>query len=257
MILKAITLLLITASILSAKPHLFSRDYALTYGSLIHILSLHTTIIIDEKNNYTIRVKAVPKGVVKLLVGREEIYKSEGIYDPQEQLFRPKVYTKEAIYTKKKNVKKAFFYENNKSISGLKTSYKKSGGKWQMVSQRAKAYKEWMDNDIVSMLYNLGTYAKRIPADEALEMKALDANKKGGFVSLFSPTPKTAKEVAKNLDLSDQTLIHLNINQPIYKTKKGKFVLALSNEDHYFEHGILKNVLLFGDVKIQSKPKSK
>lgn len=104
------------------------------------------------------------------------------------------------------------------------------------------------DNDLLSLFFNINSILSTIPEGKKKVEHAIGARNDKGEIIITNPTGKKRRELARLMPNNENRLITVVVDQDIFKSGKGELYLNL-DKDHLAIDAMLKDVLLFGDVK--------
>lgn len=250
---KFIIILYIFTLNLIASNMQINGIYDIEYGSFLPLGTADAKLIIDEKNNYELSISAQTTGLVKVLSNnRSEEYKSlgkiiNGQFIPEKFIKIKKDNVKERIreYTIDKNDKKIYVddYTEIKSKfydSKLNVKYK------TLKAQNNYILDYFAKDDILSLFFNLKEKFSKFKQNIDYKLKALGANKTKGIINIF--IPKDKKEINKYLNTKSNMKFIAYINQKIFQSERGELLISI-NKKGFCDYAVLKDVLLFGDIK--------
>ena len=220
-----------------------SAKYKVTFGIFGEIGIAKTNLHVEDKI-YKITVHAKTTGMANLLSGeREEWYESKGVL--KNNILVPDYYKKTVQrYSSykgktilKKDIKKYIFDHNKKQLHVEKTKLKGSIKTFE--KQKGDYY---APNDLLSLFFN---FKKMLPSLEVTSdstFYAVGANKTDGRIDI---KPLHVKD---EFDWKKGHLMRVIVNDKIFASKKGELLINL-RDDGLCQEAILKDVLLFGDIK--------
>jgi hypothetical protein len=244
--LRYLLLFLLLASSLTAKD--ISATYKVTFGIFGQIGLAHTALHVEEKR-YEIKVHAKTTGMAKFLSGqREEWYLSSGKVD-KDGILIPDFYQKtvqryshkDGEQILKKDTKKYIFSHDTK---GLHVEHTKHRG--ESVSFETKKGEYYAPNDLLSLFFNFKKMLPSLEITKPLEFYAVGANKTDGRIDI-KPLKKPL-QAREEFGWSEGYMMRVIVNDDIFASDKGELLINL-REDGICTHGVLKDVLFFGDIK--------
>ena len=236
---------------------LFAKDitaiYRVSFGIFGQIGMAKTSLHVEGKR-YKITIEAKSTGFAAFISGdRVEHYESEGyvkdgflIPDVYEKIVKKEVSEDDDNGENRTIIKKYLlrydFNHKNKVITATKI---KTRGKQK--SEVVKKLKYYANNDILSLFFN---FKKLFPALELKKqhiLHAVGAQKNTGKIELL---PLDKKEFSKLMDIKSKNLKFLKVilRDKIFGSKKGELYLAL-DKNGFCEEAVLKDVILFGDIR--------
>jgi len=228
-----------------------NKNYTISYGIFGKLGVANAKVTIDKQNNYIIKMVAKATGVSAFLSQhKQETYISKGklinnkfVPNSFTKLVKNDVKTKQAYYTidhKNKIVK----------LKNIKTKLNQNTNKWDKI-QATKTLPYYAKNDILSLFFNLKYYIKEFKQGKEYDLHAIGANKNNGIINVIVPTKPQFKDINKDLKTNQDTILKVFINQKIFSSKRGELLISL-DKDGLCDIALLKDVLLFGDIKGKS-----
>ena len=264
--MKFFTLLILCASALFGE--MISAKYEISFGVFGAVGSANTRLV-REGDRYEIVMDAVAQGVAGSLSGqRRESFRSKGRVVAG--LLMPDLYVHEVSRKKgktSKNERKTYAFDYaRKTIKFQK--FKGAGGELQLVSDEILPY--FATNDLLSLFFN---FSKIPHSGDKFFVRAAGAKSADGRIDIQIPRGSAAANIASELgvappskadanssaeasakpggnsaDKQAATIYVVFINQPIFSSSRGELHLSL-NERGYADRAVLKDVLLFGDIR--------
>ena len=280
--MKFFATLILCASALLGET--ISAKYEISFGVFGAVGSANTRLV-RQGDRYEIVMDAVAQGVAGSLSGqRRESFRSKGRVVAG--LLMPDLYVHEVSRKKGKTTKNerktyAFDYAR-KTIKFQK--FKGSGGELQLVSDEILPY--FATNDLLSLFFN---FSKIPHSGDKFFVRAAGAKSADGRIDIQIPRGSAAANIASELGVAPPSDADTNsgaaastsssgadtktgttdvnfkgrgagadkqaaaiyvvfINQPIFSSSRGELHLSL-NERGYADRAVLKDVLLFGDIR--------
>lgn len=264
--MKFFAILILCASALFGET--ISAKYEISFGVFGAVGSANTRLV-REGDRYEIVMDAVAQGVAGSLSGqRRESFRSKGRVVAG--LLMPDLYVHEVSRKKGKTTKNerktyAFDYAR-KTIKFQK--FKGTGGELQLVSDEILPY--FATNDLLSLFFN---FSKIPHSGDKFFVRAAGAKSADGGIDIQIPRGSAAANIASELGVAPPSDADTNsgaaasakpsehgadkqaaaiyvvfINQPIFSSSRGELHLSL-NERGYADRAVLKDVLLFGDIR--------
>jgi len=237
---------------------IFAKDlnatYKVSFGIFGQIGIAKTSLHVEAKR-YKITVHAKSTGFASFLSGgRQEWYESEGKI--KDGLFIPDIYKK--IVQRKVNVSQDFSDEiktqtkryiliytfNHKTKTVIVTKIRIQGKKKSTSSEKLKFYS---NNDLLSLFFNFKTLFPNLNIKKHYILHAVGANKDTGKIDLFPLKKKNFSNLISG-DLTDLKVMKVILSDKIFASKKGELYLGL-NSRGFCEKAVLKDVILFGDIR--------
>ena len=264
--MKFFAILILCASALFGET--ISAKYEISFGVFSAVGSANTRLV-RQGDRYEIVMDAVAQGVAGSLSGqRRESFRSKGRIVAG--LLMPDLYVHEVSRKKGKTTKNerktyAFDYAR-KTIKFQK--FKGTDGELQLVSDEILPY--FATNDLLSLFFN---FSKIPHSGDKFFVRAAGAKSADGRIDIEKPRGSAAANIASELgvappsdanatssapasakpgehgtDKQAAAIYVVFINQPIFSSSRGELHLSL-NERDYADRAVLKDVLLFGDIR--------
>lgn len=245
-----------------------SAKYEISFGVFGAVGSANTRLV-RQGDRYEIVMDAVAQGVAGSLSGqRRESFRSKGRVVAG--LLMPDLYIHEVSRKKgktTKNERKTYAFDYAcKTIKFQK--FKGTGGELQLVSDEILPY--FATNDLLSLFFN---FSKIPHSGDKFFVRAAGAKGADGRIDIERPRGSAAANIASELGVAPPSDANANssaeasakpgehgadkqaaaiyvvfINQPIFSSSRGELHLSL-NERGYADRAVLKDVLLFGDIR--------
>jgi len=128
---------------------------------------------------------------------------------------------------------------------------KKHGKIYKQDKQSTKKLSYYSEDDMVTLFLNLGDKIRDKKSAKRYVMKAVGADKKKGRVDVIIPKKSEAKKMKKLVGKTKQGewLMRLIMHRKLYSSKKGELLVRMG-KDSIIQKAVLKDILLFGDVRI-------
>lgn len=143
------------------------------------------------------------------------------------------------------------FRFNRKNVSKSHFDFKKMKSIKSMEIERSESHKKLpyrAKNDLLSLFFNIQKILSTIPQGSKKIEHAVGARNDRGEILITNPSGKKRQELDRLMPNNEDRLITVLIDQDIFKSGQGELYLNL-DEDHLAIEAMLKDVLLFGDVK--------
>lgn len=217
-------------------------SYKATFGIFGTVGTIKNKIVKKSKT-YQIESRVQFAGLAKLLMGdQKEHYVSKGRM--QNGLMVSDSYTMTSTKKNKKTIKEYHINHKNKKVTKRVRKWEKG----KLVKDKKETLKFYAQDDLLTLYFNLGTAVKK--TGKKYHFKAVGLEKQQGKVQITVPSKAQqvpyVKDLGKGAALYAKALIH----QKNFKKKKGDILLALA-KDGYIEKSVIKDVVLYGDAKIQ------
>lgn len=231
--MKHILLLFCTIITLFSKPILLEKEYKISYG-ILGELGIAKAKIEVYNDQYTITMHAYTTGIAKFLSqNKQETYKSTGTVINNQYI--PKYYSKLVTNNKKYRFKEYNFDHIKKQVTEKKTTKKLKNAIWEEENE-TQTLNFYAQNDILSLFFNLKYFISNLPQKNQKTYYAIGANKENGKV---------------DINILEKQKLKVFINQKIFSSPKGELYISL-DKNGLCDEALLKDVLLFGDIKAKS-----
>ena len=223
-----------------------SVKYAVKFGIFGEIGVANATLKKDEaKKTYEITLDAKTRGLTNSISGnRREYFHSKGKIVAG--MLLPDIYTH--VVNRNKNGKerisrKIFTFDHAERAVSLKRESGYKGAKMDITNEPLGYYAV---NDLLSLFFN---FSKLQHSSNKFYTTAVGAKNENGRIDIIIPQDKQKTAVQNELETEFDPYI-VFINQKIFSSSKGELYLSL-DENGYANKAILKDVLLFGDIKAE------
>ncbi len=267
--MKFFAILILCASALFSET--ISAKYEISFGVFGAVGSANTRLV-RQGDRYEIVMDAVAQGVAGSLSGqRRESFRSKGRVVAG--LLMPDLYVHEVSRKKgkkgktTKNERKTYAFDYARKMIKFQ-KLKGTGGELQLVSDEILPY--FATNDLLSLFFNFSKIphsgdkffvraAGAKSADGRIDIERLRGSAAANIASELgvappsdadtnSGAPASAKPGEHGADKQAAAIYVVFINQPIFSSSRGELHLSL-NERGYADRAVLKDVLLFGDIR--------
>ncbi|NOQ30098.1 MAG: DUF3108 domain-containing protein [Helicobacteraceae bacterium] len=109
----------------------------------------------------------------------------------------------------------------------------------------------YASNDFQSLMFNLKTFLKSVPVGDRKETRVIGSNNNEGKILILHKKITQADRELFHEKLS--TLVGVVINQDIFAKDSTGELLVNFDKNEYIQEAILKDILMFGDVKLTRK----
>ncbi len=243
--MKQILILLSTFVLLitTAQAETIKASYKVEFGVFGEIGIANATLTRDE-NSYEIDVELIATGLAKRLSGkRKEHHLSKGhienglmVSDLYQVIKSHGSKTTNKVYTidhSKKTVTKSYKHWKNGKVTGE--------------SNTTMDY--YSKDDLLTLYFNLGNIIDNKQKSESYTFQAVGAEKQKGSVDVVIPKSNETEEFKEALgDKGTGWYARAIIHQDIFSSDKGELLLRI-NEDGITEKAVLKDLILFGDIR--------
>ncbi|MEA1953471.1 MAG: hypothetical protein U9O24_03680 [Campylobacterota bacterium] len=217
-------------------------NYKAKFGIFGTVGKLKTKIT-KNTNTYEIETKIKVMGTAKLLLrGHNETHISKG------RMVNGLMVSDSYISiqkSKNKTVHKEYRF-NHKNRFITKTYKKWKDGK--LIKNKTEKLDFYTKDDLLTVYFNLGVVVKK--RGRKYSFKVVGLEKQNGKVQITIPNKKQEypyiKDLGKGASLYAKALIH----QKNFKKKKGDILISIAS-DGYIQSSVIKDILLYGDAKIQ------
>ena len=264
--MKFFAILILCASAVFGET--ISAKYEISFGVFGAVGSANTRLV-RQGDRYEIVMDAVAQGVAGSLSGqRRESFRSKGRIVAG--LLMPDLYVHEVSRKKgktTKNERKTYAFDYARKMIKFQ-KLKGTGGELQLVSDEILPY--FATNDLLSLFFN---FSKIPHSGDKFFVRAAGAKSADGRIDIERPRGSAAANIASELGIASPSKADANssaeasakpsehgadkqaaaiyvvfINQPIFSSSRGELHLSL-NERGYADRAVLKDVLLFGDIR--------
>lgn len=118
----------------------------------------------------------------------------------------------------------------------------------KLVKDKKETLKFYAKDDLLTLYFNLGE-AVNIKG-KTYHFKAVGLEKQQGKVKITVPSKKKQAPYERDLGSGASLYAKALIHQKNFKKKKGDILLSLA-KDGYIEKSVIKDVVLYGDAKIE------
>jgi len=233
--------------ILNAKNIHINKNYKLTYEGVLDLAELNVTIAI-KNNKYTIKSISKAIGMIGAFNTKITQYISRGKYIKKH--FMPYIFIKKVTNRDERRVTEVYFNHRTKITTGTNKVFKLEDNYFAIVKKTDINISKGMQNDIVTLLFNLPYYSNKYKVGDEVKIRAVDASKEDGYFHIKLPNKKETTIAKKQLNTNIEKIIIIYIDEPIFDTDRGELILAIE-EDGVFTKALLKNVSFFGDILLE------
>lgn len=106
------------------------------------------------------------------------------------------------------------------------------------------------ENDLLSLFFNVRTLLKNLPKGERQTIKVVGSKSDDGSMLLTNPAGDKRLELGELMPEHEDRFVTVVINQDIFESEKGELYINLDS-DYLAKEAMLKDVLLFGDIRGQ------
>ncbi|MBN2721939.1 MAG: hypothetical protein JXQ77_03900 [Campylobacterales bacterium] len=217
-------------------------DYIVRFG-VIGDLGRANIHLNESNNRYTIDIKAKTIGMVKVMSGdRTERHISKG------HIVNGK-YVSDSynVHISRGNkIKDKIYTINHKTKTVVKRIIKKENGK--VILDQSEKLSFYSSNDLLSMYMNIPKLiSPSASADKIYRFQAVGAENQDGNIEIFIPSVSKVPAYKKELGDGAAWYFKAIINQPIFASKRGEFMIAM-DKDGVAQKAVLQDLILFGDL---------
>lgn len=229
----------------------FGKNMSVAYGvsfGVLGELGRADVKLIESGNKYTIDIHAQTTGIVRAMSqNRTERHISEGhiindkyISDSYKVFISFGNKTKQKIYT-----------INHKTKTVTKHIIRKKDGK--VIVDTIEKLPFYSQNDLLSLYMNTPKQIA-LPGNDAkvYRFKAVGAENQDGSVEIRVPSSSEMARYKKELGDGHKHYFKAIINQPIFASKRGEFMISVDNNG-VTHKAVLQDLLLFGDLVATKK----
>ena len=214
----------------------------------------------EQDNSYTIVVEAWTTGMASVLSrNRQEKYISQGKII--NGVLRPDVFVKYK-HTDIATYSNVFVFDHvqsqvliikNKEYKTSSTDFDVSTMKnIKVITPKFETYKEpfnfYTDNDILSLFFNTQKILPSFKEGESKKLAAIGSKTANCVVDIEVPTNQKRKELQAIMSSDQGQLLTIILHQDIFQSEQGK-LHVIFDEDGFAENVLLKDVILFGDIR--------
>jgi len=216
--------------------------YRATFGIFGTVGTIKNKITKNTKT-YEIESRVEFVGLAKLLMrGQIEHYVSKGHMVNGLMVSDTYVMTS----TKKDKIVKKEYYINHKTKNVSKRVRKWKNGK--LVKDKKETLHFYAKDDLLTLYFNLGTAVTK--KGKKYHFKAVGLEKQQGKVQITVPSKAKQAPYVNDLGLGASLYAKALIVQRNFKNKKGDILISLA-KDGYIQSTVIKDVLLYGDARIE------
>lgn len=229
----------------------FGKNISVDYGVLFGVLGelgVANVNLTQNKNDYMIDIHAKTIGIVRAMSkNRTERHISKGhVVNGKYISDTYKVYISYGNKTKEK-----IYKIDHKTKTITKQIVRKEDGR--VVLDKTEKLHFYSQNDLLSLYMNTPKFIS-LPKNESkvYRFKAAGAENQDGNVEIRVPSKDEMSRYKKELGDGYKHYFKAIINQPIFTSRKGEFMIAMDN-DGVTHKAILQDLLLFGDLVATKK----
>jgi len=219
-------------------------DYKVDFGIVGEIGVAHAKLVKD-KDTYNIDIKLEATGITKFLSGdRKEEHISKGHIE-NGLLVSDFYHIKKTHGSKMRDI---IYKINHKTKRVIKIDKKWKDGK--LYKERERVIPYYSKDDLLTLYFNLNKYIKDKNVSRDYKFRAVGAEIQKGYVDIHIPDVDELEEY-KELLGEDRECWYARavVHQKIFSSDKGELLLAIRKRDGITKRAVLKDLLLFGDVR--------
>ena len=219
-------------------------DYVGTFGVFGKVAMLKTKMT-KNSNRYELVTDMEVHGIAKMILdNHEEQHVSKGHI--VNGLMVSDVYRVKQNRGSKKVLKEYKFDHKQKKVTKRVRKWKKG----KLVKDKKETLKFYAKDDLLTLYFNLNNAIKNKKKGKRYLFKSVGLEKQQG--KAYITIPNTAQLPKYQEDLGNTALRYAKIliHQRNFRKKKGDILLSIA-KDGFIEKTVIKDVLLYGDAKIE------
>lgn len=219
-------------------------DYVGTFGVFGKVAMLKTKMT-KNSDSYELVTDLELHGIAKIILkNHEEQHISKGhIVD---ELMVSDAYTIKQNRGSKKILKEYKFNHKEKKVSKREREWKKG----KLVKDKKEILKFYAKNDLLTLYFNLNNAIKNKEKGKSYLFKSAGLEKQQGKAYITIPDSRELPVYQKDLGDTAIRYAKVLIHQRNFRKKKGDILLSVA-QDGYIEKSVIKDVLLYGDARIE------
>lgn len=220
-------------------------SYRVGYGFFKELGWAQATLKL-KNDDYKIEIFANTVGLAKFFSqNRREHYLSEG--KVVNGTLVPHRFVQQKMWSRYDDRTTYLFDHKNRAVKKIKQRFEDGIA----IENQESANDYYADNDILTLYFNISSEIGLIRQGRSKVYYAVGANKKDGRVDVLRPDGEKLDELMESLEGRGSDLrVIVRINQKIFSSENGELFLLFSKE-HECTKAILKNVLLFADIRAE------
>lgn len=219
-------------------------DYVGTFGVFGKVAMLKTKMT-KKSNRYELVTDMEVHGIAKMILdNHEEQHVSKGHID--NGLMVSDVYRVKQNRGSKKVLKEYKFDHKQKKVTKRVQEWKKG----KLVKDKKETLKFYAKNDLLTLYFNLNNAIKNKKKGKTYLFKSVGLEKQQGKAYITIPNSAELPTYKKDLGNTAVQYAKVLIHQRNFRTKKGDILLSVA-KDGFIEKSVIKDVLLYGDAKIE------
>ncbi len=219
-------------------------NYVGTFGVFGKVAMLKTRMT-KKSNRYELVTDLEVHGIAKLILdNHEEQHISKGHI--VNGLMVSDLYTIKQNRGSKRVLKEYKLDHKLKKVSKRVREWKKG----KLVKDKKETLKFYAKNDLLTLYFNLNNAIKNKKKGKTYLFRSVGLEKQEG--KAYITVPNTAQLPAYKKDLGNTAVQYAKvlIHQRNFRKKKGDILLSVA-KDGFIEKSVIKDVLLYGDAKIE------
>jgi hypothetical protein len=233
-------LLVLTSVLLFGES--LEATYRVSFGVLGE-MGIATARLDTQASGYEVHIEIQTTGIAKALSrNRRERHVSKGRIIRGK--LRPDLYRVEKRFGDKRKFKTYRFDHLRRKISRDSLSYEKD----REVDRSTTLLDYYAPNDLLTLYFNIDKLIEGKKGGARYLFKAAGAEKQQGSVEVVVPRKRALPEYRVLLGGGDVYYLKAIINQTVFLSDQGELMLAIGH-DGITERAVLKDVVLFGDIK--------
>ncbi|RLA69405.1 MAG: hypothetical protein DRG09_05820 [Epsilonproteobacteria bacterium] len=219
-------------------------DYIGTFGIFGKVAMLKTKMTKKSKR-YELVTDLEVHGIAKLILdNHEEQHISKGHI--VNGLMVSDLYTIKQNRRSKRILKEYKFDHKLKKVSKRVREWKKG----KLVKDKKETLKFYARNDLLTLYFNLNNAIKNKEKGKTYLFRSVGLEKQQGKAYITIPNTAQLPKYQEDLGNSALRYAKILIHQHNFRKKKGDILLSVA-KDGFIEKSVIKDVLLYGDAKIE------
>ncbi len=219
-------------------------DYVGTFGIFGKVAMLKTKMT-KKSNRYELVTDLEVHGIAKLILdNHEERHISKGHI--VNGLMVSDVYMVKQNHGSERVLKEYKLDHKRKKVSKRVREWKKG----KLVKDKKETLKFYARNDLLTLYFNLNNAIKNKEKGKTYLFKSVGLEKQEGKAYITIPNTAQLPKYQEDLGSSALRYAKILIHQRNFKKKKGDILLSVA-KDGFIEKSVIKDVLLYGDAKIE------
>jgi hypothetical protein len=230
----------------TAQAETITANYKVEFG-IFGEIGVANAILTKDESSYEIDVELEATGLAKRLSGnRKEHHISKGHIE--NGVMVSDLY--QVIKSHGKQTTNKIYYIDHVNKSVIKSYKHWDNGKVDSDSNESMDY--YSKNDLLTLYFNLDKLIKDKQKSASYVFTAVGAEKQHGSVEVIIPKRNQLDEFKKTVGDKGEKGWYARaiINQNIFSSDKGELLLRIG-EDGITEKAVLKDLILFGDIRAE------